>query len=148
MQTSINEKTAIESLPTVMAVESNVNLIDQSSASFDCDSLEFYDQTFQFVPYTATLTQDSKQRLQLIAKQQIAYNDLGLRYEIKGYAEQVDKPAMSLTLSEKRAITVKEYLIKQGVSVRTLIYQGYGELIDNEFDYGVKITVLNAPECY
>ena len=82
-----------------------------------------------------------------IAQLQIKNNAFGLRYEVKGYAEAVGQPAISLTLSEKRAITVREFLVNSGVSIRTLIYQGYGELLEGEPEFGAKIVVLNALKC-
>ncbi|MEY8200925.1 MAG: OmpA family protein, partial [Colwellia sp.] len=143
MRKSIKEDTSELTRPSP-----SKQLIETTESQYSyCESLAGFDQAIHFLPYTSTITPDSKNTLLNIAQLQTKNNAFGLRYEVKGYAEAVGQPAISLTLSEKRAITVKEFLVSLGVSIRTLIYQGYGELPESDIEFGAKIAVLNAPKC-
>lgn len=51
----------------------------------------------------------------------------GSRYEIGGYTDDKGDDEYNRKLSERRANSVKEYLIKQGVSADKLLTVGYGE---------------------
>jgi outer membrane protein OmpA-like peptidoglycan-associated protein/Tol biopolymer transport system component len=64
-----------------------------------------------------------------------------IRIEISGYTDNVGKEKDNILLSEKRAKAVYDYLISIGVSVRNLIYKGYGEenpISSNETEEGRK----------
>jgi OOP family OmpA-OmpF porin len=50
-----------------------------------------------------------------------------VRVEIQGYTDNVGKPEMNQALSEKRAQSVKNYLVGKGVSASQLETKGYGE---------------------
>ncbi len=51
----------------------------------------------------------------------------GLKIEISGHTDNVGTNAYNLTLSEKRAQSVVNYLVEQGISIERLTYKGYGE---------------------
>ena len=50
-----------------------------------------------------------------------------LSIEVGGYTDSKGSDTYNLTLSEKRAENVYEYLVKQGVDTSQLSYKGYGE---------------------
>jgi outer membrane protein OmpA-like peptidoglycan-associated protein len=57
--------------------------------------------------------------------------------EIGGYTDSTGSDEYNLVLSEKRAISVINYLINKGISANRLIYKGYG----NTSPLGDNITV-------
>ncbi|MGC9375449.1 MAG: OmpA family protein [Bacteroidales bacterium] len=62
-----------------------------------------------------------------------------LEIEISGHTDNVGTNAYNLTLSEKRAQSVVEFLVEQGISIERLTYRGYGEeqpVDTNETDEG------------
>ncbi|MEA1887566.1 MAG: OmpA family protein [Bacteroidota bacterium] len=63
----------------------------------------------------------------------------GLIVEIGGHTDSTGSDEHNLALSEKRALAVKDYLIKRGISPDRLHYKGYGEtvpLYDNATEEG------------
>jgi outer membrane protein OmpA-like peptidoglycan-associated protein len=53
---------------------------------------------------------------------------------INGHTDNVGKPESNLLLSEKRALAVKNHLIKEGVDAERLTAQGFGDtqpLVEN-----------------
>jgi len=62
-----------------------------------------------------------------------------LEIEISGHTDNVGTNEYNLTLSEKRAQSVVEFLVEQGISIERLTYKGYGEeqpVDTNETDEG------------
>ena len=126
-----------------------------------CEHLDQLQADIYFQSLTTQLTEQGRDALKYVAILQHANKQFGLRYEVKGYAEAVGKPALSLTLSEQRARAVKQFLVKLGIDSNSMIYQGYGEVLatrgegagggsagdSNGASIGVKINVLNADQC-
>jgi outer membrane protein OmpA-like peptidoglycan-associated protein len=56
-----------------------------------------------------------------------AKNGKPVALEVAGYSDNVGDAATNLALSKQRAMTVRTYLVAQGVPVNTLGAQGYGE---------------------
>ena len=50
-----------------------------------------------------------------------------VKAEIDGYADSIGSTAYNLTLSERRAQAVKNYLIKKGVEPQRIVTRGFGE---------------------
>jgi outer membrane protein OmpA-like peptidoglycan-associated protein len=62
-----------------------------------------------------------------------------LKIEISGHTDNIGSEADNLVLSKKRAKSVYDYLLSQGVHAKSLVYQGYGEtmpIADNELEEG------------
>lgn len=62
-----------------------------------------------------------------------------IRILIGGHTDNVGDPVANLKLSEARALAVKDYLIKKGISTTRLISKGYGEarpIADNSSSEG------------
>ena len=62
-----------------------------------------------------------------------------LKIEIQGHTDNVGSPEDNLKLSEERAKTVIEYLIKEGIDASRLSYRGFGEskpVASNETEEG------------
>lgn len=53
--------------------------------------------------------------------------DSTLRLEIQGHTDNVGKPEKNRVLSDKRAASVKAYLVKKGINPARLKSQGYGD---------------------
>jgi outer membrane protein OmpA-like peptidoglycan-associated protein len=51
----------------------------------------------------------------------------GLKIQVEGYTDSVGSDELNQKLSENRASTTKDFLIKQGVSVDNISAQGYGK---------------------
>ena len=73
----------------------------------------------------ATLKPGAKQRLAKVSGILLAYPDLHLR--IEGYTDNVGKPSYNMQLSDKRAATVRDFLVAQGVPPANISAQGLGE---------------------
>jgi OOP family OmpA-OmpF porin len=60
-----------------------------------------------------------------------------IRIEVEGHTDNKGKPAYNMNLSDRRAASVKKYLISHGVSSDRLISRGYGmtmPLVPNDSD--------------
>ena len=73
----------------------------------------------------ATLKPDAKVRLAKVAGIIEAYPDLQL--QIEGYTDDTGSARTNQVLSERRAATVRDFLISQGVPVNNVVAQGFGE---------------------
>lgn len=70
-------------------------------------------------------------------------NNEGLSIEIGGHTDFTGSAEYNLVLSEKRALSVVNYLIKRGISANRLTYKGYGNTIplsDNSSAEGRKLN--------
>ncbi len=62
-----------------------------------------------------------------------------LRIEIGGHTDNTGKASYNMTLSQKRAKSVYDYLIGKGISASRLAYRGYGDtmpIMDNDTEFG------------
>jgi outer membrane protein OmpA-like peptidoglycan-associated protein len=69
--------------------------------------------------------------------------NLNLVMEIGGYTDSTGTEQYNMALSEKRALSVVNYLIKKGISTDRLKYKGYGNtspLGDNVTTEGRKLN--------
>lgn len=67
--------------------------------------------------------------------------DKDIHVEIQGHTDQDGSLDFNLILSEKRALTVKQYLIKNGINPKRLSTKGFGKsipIIENEVDEKAK----------
>ena len=74
---------------------------------------------------SAVLTPDSYRVLDQAVKSLLAYPEV--RVEILGYTDNVGKASNNLGLSERRAESVKQYLVNAGIDPSRLTTKGYGE---------------------
>ena len=72
-----------------------------------------------------TLKPAARERLARISGIVLAYPDL--RLEIEGHTDSVGSDAYNQTLSEKRAASVRDYLVDNGVSINNVIARGLGK---------------------
>lgn len=97
------------------------------------------DVLFDFNKYT--LKPDARERLARISGIVLAYPDL--RLSIEGYTDSIGTEEYNQTLSEKRAATVRDYLVKSGVSINNVFAQGFGKadpVADNSTAAGRKLN--------
>jgi outer membrane protein OmpA-like peptidoglycan-associated protein len=72
-----------------------------------------------------TLKADARERLAKISGIVLAYPDLKL--QIEGFTDSVGSDAYNQTLSDKRAETVRDFLVGNGVSMNNVTAQGMGK---------------------
>jgi hypothetical protein len=73
----------------------------------------------------ATLRPGAKLRLAKVAGIILAYPDL--RLEIDGFTDNTGSPGYNQALSEKRAATVQDFLVSQGVTSGNVTIKGFGQ---------------------
>jgi outer membrane protein OmpA-like peptidoglycan-associated protein len=97
------------------------------------------DVLFDFNKYT--LKPEARERLARISGIVLAYPDLHLN--IEGYTDSIGSDEYNQILSEKRAATVRDYLISSGVSINNVVAQGFGKtnpVADNSTPSGRKLN--------
>jgi outer membrane protein OmpA-like peptidoglycan-associated protein len=72
-----------------------------------------------------SLKSGAREKLAKVAGILLAYP--GLDVEVGGYTDNVGTDAMNQTLSENRAISVRDYLVQQGVANNSVTSKGFGE---------------------
>ena len=71
----------------------------------------------------------------------LAYPDL--RLEIDGYTDNTGSDEFNQSLSEKRAATVRDYLVNSGVSINNVFARGFGKenpVASNDTSAGRKLN--------
>jgi outer membrane protein OmpA-like peptidoglycan-associated protein len=79
----------------------------------------------QFELNSSELTSDSSETLNKVAAKMKEYPKL--RIEIQAYTDSMGEAAYNQALSEKRAASVREYLVSEGVAANRMEAKGYGE---------------------
>ncbi len=72
-----------------------------------------------------SLKSGAREKLAKVAGILLAYP--GLNIEVGGYTDNIGSDAMNQTLSENRAGSVRDYLVKQGVATASITSKGFGE---------------------
>ena len=75
---------------------------------------------------TAKLTEQATASLQTTAVL-LKKHASGQRFEVAGYTDSLGSPARNQKISEKRADTVRNFLIEQGIAADLLVSKGYGQ---------------------
>jgi outer membrane protein OmpA-like peptidoglycan-associated protein len=78
----------------------------------------------QFATGTAVVNADARESLAKFSGIVASYP--GLRFNVEGHTDSVGGVAMNQELSLKRAMTVRDYLIEQGVPASTIDVAGLG----------------------
>jgi outer membrane protein OmpA-like peptidoglycan-associated protein len=97
------------------------------------------DVLFDFNKYT--LKPAARERLARVSGIVLAYPDLKL--EIEGYTDAIGSEEYNLTLSEKRAAAVRDYLVSSGVTIDNVSARGLGKsnpVADNSSAAGRKLN--------
>jgi outer membrane protein OmpA-like peptidoglycan-associated protein len=97
------------------------------------------DVLFAFNKYT--LKPEARERLARISGIVLAYPDLHL--QVEGYTDSIGSDQYNQELSEKRAATVRDYLVSSGVSINNVVAQGLGKadpVADNSTAAGRKLN--------
>lgn len=71
-----------------------------------------------------SLKPGAREKLAKVAGILLAYP--GLNIEVGGYTDNVGSDSMNQTLSENRAISVRDYLVQQGVATNSVTAKGFG----------------------
>ncbi|HYA26277.1 MAG TPA: OmpA family protein, partial [Terriglobales bacterium] len=88
-----------------------------------------------------TLKQAARERLARISGIVLAYPDL--KIQIEGYTDSIGGDEFNQRLSEKRAATVRDYLVDAGVSINSVFARGMGKanpIADNTTAAGRKLN--------
>jgi outer membrane protein OmpA-like peptidoglycan-associated protein/opacity protein-like surface antigen len=75
----------------------------------------------------ATLTPESHDVLDRVARELLAAEWVDVRFEVAGHTSEIGTPAYNMTLSEGRAEAVRAYLVSRGVRNDRMVARGYGE---------------------
>jgi outer membrane protein OmpA-like peptidoglycan-associated protein len=97
------------------------------------------DVLFDFNKYT--LKPEARERLARISGIVLAYPDLKL--QIEGYTDSIGSDEYNQTLSDKRAESVRDYLVSSGVSMNNVAAEGKGKsdpIADNSTAAGRKLN--------
>jgi outer membrane protein OmpA-like peptidoglycan-associated protein len=86
--------------------------------------VQISDVLFEFNDYT--LTSSAREKLSKIAGILVSYE--GLCPHLEGYTDSIGGNQYNLQLSRKRAETVRDYLISQGVAAASLTVEGLGKV--------------------
>ena len=79
----------------------------------------------QFESNSSELTTGSSESLEKVVNAMNEYDQL--RIEIQAYTDRMGEASYNLSLSEKRANSVRDYLIAKGVAANRMEVKGYGE---------------------
>ena len=88
-----------------------------------------------------TLKPAARERLARISGIVLAYPDL--RLEIEGHTDSIGSDEFNQSLSEKRAASVRDYLVDAGVPITSVIARGLGKtrpIADNSSSEGRKLN--------
>jgi len=97
------------------------------------------DVLFDFNKYT--LKPEARERLARISGIVVAYPDLHL--QVEGHTDSIGSDEYNQELSEKRAATVRDYLVTSGVSINNVVAEGFGKsepAADNSTAAGRKLN--------
>jgi len=86
---------------------------------------QFVLQGVTFESGSSALTPDSYRVLDEVVRSLMAYPEV--RVEIQGYTDSVGKASANMSLSQRRAESVRQYLVNAGVDPSRLVAKGYGE---------------------
>jgi outer membrane protein OmpA-like peptidoglycan-associated protein len=86
---------------------------------------KFILQGCNFETGSAAITPDSYALLDKVVKSLKAYPEV--RVEVAGHTDDVGKDDFNLGLSQRRAESVKQYLVNAGISADRIVAKGYGE---------------------
>ena len=87
------------------------------------------------------LTGDSKYELDNLVTGLTKYSDMNI--EIEGHTDNTGNAANNVDLSQRRANTVKEYLMERGVSATRLVAKGYGSANELESNDTAEGRMMN-----
>src|SRR3989454_10899646 len=88
-----------------------------------------------------TLKPAARERLARISGIVLAYPEL--KMEVEGHTDSIGSDQFNQSLSEKRAATVRDYLVDAGVSINSVIARGFGKIrpiADNRTAAGRKLN--------
>jgi len=72
-----------------------------------------------------TLKPGAREKLAKVSGILLAYP--GLKVQVEGYTDSTGTPEYNQRLSEQRAMTVRDYLVGQGINLNSVSAQGFGE---------------------
>src|SRR6185503_13970383 len=77
---------------------------------------------------SATFTPDSREVLDRVAKALVASEWMNTSWEIAGHTSSIGPHEYNMALSQRRAESVRAYLVSKGVADKRLFAKGYGEV--------------------
>lgn len=101
----------IEGVDVQRTADNELNVILRNDVLFDVDS--------------ASLRSDSRNSLRDMGGVFSRYNDTTI--EVDGHADSTGDANHNQILSERRAVSVRDFLVNQGVSSSRIVARGYGE---------------------
>lgn len=99
--------------------------VDAKGCAVETESQSVVLKGVNFLPGSATLTADARRVLDGAVAALAGQKNL--KVELGGYTDSQGRDAANLALSQKRAISVRQYLIDKGIEADRLTAKGYGE---------------------
>jgi outer membrane protein OmpA-like peptidoglycan-associated protein len=97
---------------------------DEDLASLEGDAIEV-EERIEFETGSADLAGESEAVLDQVAATLLA-NPNVQRIEVQGHTDNTGNESENMTLSQKRAETVKQYLVDRGIAADRMVAKGYG----------------------
>lgn len=122
---------------TQLLVGLSFGLKDRREPMFQRGSRSLILEGVTFITDSAELTGESRETLDRTAASLRTWREV--RVEVGGHTDSVADDAYNMELSQRRAETVRSYLIRSGISARRLQARGYGEtrpISSNETEAG------------
>ncbi|MEL6142620.1 MAG: OmpA family protein, partial [Bacteroidota bacterium] len=124
-----------DSCPTVAGPASNRGCPEITQE--DQETIDFAIQNINFETASATITAESRSVLDRV--EDILRRYPGYKLAIGGHTDSIGSAEANMSLSERRAKSVYDYLIAKGISANRMTYQGFGETLpiaDNRYKDG------------
>ncbi len=96
-----------------------------------------YELKIHFAPNKSDLYQAAKTEIDKLYEEMV--KNPTMRIEVAGHTDNVGDDKLNLQVSQRRANSIKEYLVQKGISDKRIIAKGYGEtapLADNATEEG------------
>jgi outer membrane protein OmpA-like peptidoglycan-associated protein len=128
VKTTKNDEKDKKKVEKIVKVEKNApvvleNQIFQKRPTEDT-LMKYTPKNILFAQSSTTMIGDSQQSLDRLAAMLLRYPNL--KVSIEGHTDNVGDVALNYTLSEKRANTVRDYLIQKNVAASRLSAKGFG----------------------
>ncbi len=151
-KTPYDETQPAIAVPLISASTQPISSLSAMSLGVETDrGLMFTLESVFFDVDKATLRSEAQQRLNEIVSDLMSYSNARL-IVVEGHADSTGATAYNQSLSESRALTVKNALISRGIAASRITTQGFGELqpaatnstsAGRQLNRRVEITLLN-----
>jgi len=154
-QKAVNaQRTADTATQAAQQVNTRVTTVESRFNTIDTYTVSGPPQSVTFRSGSATLSDDAKRTLDAVASQ-VANRNSGFIIEVQGFTDALGSENSNIGLSERRAQSVKRYLVSKNIPLMRIAIVGLGEdspVADNKTRAGreqnrrVEIKVLQSAQ--